>query len=91
MEVFPKLGHIRSGLKPAGWKVTAFDVELLYVILKLNYRIKEVNVEWQDRDLSTTKKASQQHWQYIKESVEMACEVIRVKRNERKGVYEILK
>ena len=44
LEVFPHLEFLRHGEKPSGWKVTAYDVELLYLLDKAGYRIREVDV-----------------------------------------------
>lgn len=88
LEVFPSLEFFRQAIKPTGWKVTAYDVEFLYLVEKRGYRIKEVPVEWMNRDRSDTK-GSQGDWsRYIAESVNMAREVARVKRNQLLGLYD---
>ncbi len=88
LEVFPSLEFFRQEIKPTGWKVTAYDVEFLYLVEKRGYRIKEVPVEWMNRDQSDTK-GSQGDWsRYIAESINMAREVARVKRNQLLGLYD---
>jgi len=81
-QIFPKLQFFQQKEKAKGWKVTSFDVELLFIAEKLGYKIKEVPVDWQDRDVSKGKKRS-----YLKESKEMLEQTIRVKVNDLKGVY----
>jgi hypothetical protein len=82
-ELFPKLQVIREHEEVVGWKVTAFDVELLYLAERAGYRIAEVLVEWANRDVSHGKGKS-----YLSESREMASQVLRVKLNEWRGYYD---
>ncbi|NLG29076.1 MAG: glycosyltransferase, partial [Chloroflexi bacterium] len=49
-EVFPLIEAIRRPAQVTGWKVTAFDVELLFLANKRGHRIAEVPVAWADRD-----------------------------------------
>ncbi|MBN1810882.1 MAG: hypothetical protein JXA14_03515 [Anaerolineae bacterium] len=49
--------------------------------------MKEVEVEWQNRDESDTKDQAGQLSRYFKESIEMAKEIIRVEFNRIKGLY----
>jgi dolichyl-phosphate beta-glucosyltransferase len=88
IDVFPRLQYFQQAERPSGWKVSAYDVELLYLFEKAGYRIKEVEVKWSNRDLSDTKSQSSELARYVHESVEMAREVARVKRNEIKGLYD---
>jgi len=88
LEVFPKLEFLRRAEQPTGWKVTAFDVELLYLVDKAGYRIKEVTVRWRNRDESDTKGQQGEMSRYIHESLNMAREVTRVKLNQLRGVYD---
>jgi dolichyl-phosphate beta-glucosyltransferase len=88
LQVFPKLTALQQDGAPVGWKVTAYDVELLYLMERSGLRIKEVQVEWRNRDLSTTKTEGQSRNAYLKESIEMAREVVRVKLNQVKGIYD---
>ncbi len=88
IEIFPKLQALQAGDEPVGWKVTAYDVELLYLFARAGYRIKEVQVEWRNRDRSNTKQDGQARSNYLHESIEMAREVLRVKLNQIKGLYD---
>ena len=81
-DLFPRLQVIREGSQAAGWKVTAFDVEMLHLAERAGHRIAEVAVEWANRDVATGKGKS-----YIAESGEMASQVLRVKLNEWRGYY----
>jgi dolichyl-phosphate beta-glucosyltransferase len=65
-----------------GWRVTAYDVELLFVAERLGHRVKEVPVAWQQEDVSRGKEKS-----FVRESREMLGEVLRVKWNDMRGVY----
>jgi len=67
-----------------GWKVTSFDVELLFLAEKSGYKIKEVPVIWKDRDIAKGKKKS-----YLKESKEMLLQILRVKLNDIRGLYNV--
>jgi dolichyl-phosphate beta-glucosyltransferase len=86
--VFPKLTALQQNGAPAGWKVTAYDVELLYLLERSGLRIKEVQVEWRNRDQSNTKSEGKVRNAYLQESIEMGREVLRVKLNQVKGVYK---
>jgi glycosyltransferase involved in cell wall biosynthesis len=90
LEVFPQLQFFRQKDKPKGWMVSAYDVELLHLFEKAGYVLKEVEVEWLNRDQSDTKDQTGFLARYIRESVEMTKEVLRVKRNELKGLYDDL-
>lgn len=63
-----------------GGRVTAFDVEVLFLAQKYGYRIKEVPVEW---EYAKTRKID-----YFKESISMAQETFRVLLNNWRGLYE---
>jgi glycosyltransferase involved in cell wall biosynthesis len=88
LEIFPHLEFLRQQEKPAGWKVTAYDVEFLHLVGRAGYRIKEIDVVWSNRDESDTKSHGGEMARYIAESVQMAKEVTRVKRNQLKGFYD---
>lgn len=88
LEIFPRLQYFKQKAKPAGWKVSAYDVELLYLCEKAGYRIREVVVRWRNRDQSDTKGQQGGLARYMNESIEMAREVIRVKLNQLKGSYD---
>ena len=86
--VFPSLQFFKQADRPTGWKVSAYDVELLYLFERCGYSMKEVEVAWQNRDESDTKDQTGQLSRYFTESIEMAKEVLRVKRNQIKGLYD---
>jgi dolichyl-phosphate beta-glucosyltransferase len=88
LDTFPRLQFFKQKDKPAGWRVSAYDVELLHLFERAGYRIKEVEVEWQNRDESDTKDQAGRLVRYFKESIEMAREVVRVKLNQLKGLYD---
>jgi dolichyl-phosphate beta-glucosyltransferase len=89
LEIFPHLEFLRQQQRPTGWKVTAFDVEFLYLVDRAGYRIREVLVSWKNRDESDTKGQQGEMARYIHESVNMAREVARVKRNQIRGFFEL--
>jgi len=82
-ELFPRLEAIRRPAKVTGWRVTAFDVELLFLAERAGYRIAEVTVSWANRDRAKGKGKS-----YLAESREMATQVLRVKFNQWRGYYD---
>jgi len=63
-----------------GGRVTAFDVEVLFLAKKYGYKIKEVPVAWK---YTKTRKID-----YFKESISMAQETFRVLLNNWQGLYE---
>ncbi len=81
-EVFPKLGYFQNNGTVRGWRVTSFDVELLHIMQRRGTKIKEVVVDWEDRDRNQYKQKS-----YVRESIEMLKEVIKVKVNDLQGKY----
>ena len=66
---FPKIEFFKSTGSVKGWKVTSYDVELLHLIKKAGLKIEEVEVGWQNEDISTGKGSSLER--YFKESKEM--------------------
>ncbi len=84
--IFPRLEVIKNIQGGQGWRVSAYDVEMLFIADKLGYKIKEVPVLWQDEDTSTTK--GDQNAKYLKESKRMAAEVWRVFTNNLQGKYD---
>jgi dolichyl-phosphate beta-glucosyltransferase len=88
LEVFPRLQFFKQEDRPTGWKVSAYDVELLHLFERSGYQIKEVVVRWCNRDQSDTKSQAGELTRYLNESIEMAKEVIRVKLNQLKGLYD---
>jgi len=81
-EIFPKLEIINNAGKIKGWVVSAFDVELLFLAEKFGYKLKEVDVDWQDEDIATNKSKN-----FFKESIDMLKQILRVKINDLKGNY----
>ena len=63
-----------------GGRVTAFDVEVLFLGKKLGYKVKEIPVEWEYRK---TRKID-----YFKESISMVQETFRVLINNWRGLYD---
>ena len=88
LKVFPQLQFFRQKERPVGWKVSAYDVELLHLFEKAGYALKEVEVEWLNRDESDTKDQTGSLARYLRESLEMTREVLRVRLNELKGLYD---
>ena len=88
VDTFPKLQFFKEQDNPTGWKVSAYDVELLFLAQHMGYRLKDVEVQWLNRDISDTKSPEGTLNRYIRESFEMAKEVARVKINQIKGVYD---
>ena len=83
-DVFKRLQVFKEEKKAKGWKVTAFDVELLFIAQKRGYKIAEVPVRWTDVDIAKGKKRN-----FMKESWGMAKEILRVKLNDLRHLYEI--
>lgn len=79
--LFPKLSVLTK--KATGWTVSAFDVELLFLAEKAGYKLNEVEVDWRDRDVSTGKSKN-----FFTESVDMLKQIITVKVNDLKGLYQ---
>ena len=88
LRTFPHLQFFKLAERPSGWKVTAYDVELLFLLEKCGYRIKEVTVTWRNRDLSDTKSQQSELSRYVNESLDMAKQIIRIISNQRKGFYD---
>jgi len=84
-QIFPTLSVVQRAKQTSGWRVSAFDVELLFILEKNNIKIKEVPVAWQDMDVSDDKSRN-----FIKESIEMFKEITRVKLNDWQGKYNNL-
>lgn len=85
-ELFPHLQFFKDTASKKGWRVSAFDVELLFMAQKWGYKIKEVLVNWRNEDTSDTKGDSAAR--YKKESMQMIQEIIRVKKNDLRGLYD---
>ena len=85
-KIFPNLQFFKDKSDKKGWRVSAFDVELLFMAQKWGYKIKEVEVNWKNEDLSTTK--GDNSTRFKKESKQMLQEIFRVIRNNFQGVYD---
>jgi dolichyl-phosphate beta-glucosyltransferase len=83
---FPKIEFFKNTGSVKGWKVTSYDVELLHLIKKARSKIEEVEVGWQNEDISTGKGGSLER--YFKESKEMLVQILRVKLNDLRGLYD---
>lgn len=81
-KIFPQLEVIQNINNASGWSVSAFDVELLFLAKKYGYKLKEVDVVWQDEDVSTGKGKN-----FLKESTDMLKQILRVKLNDMTGKY----
>jgi len=88
LKAFPYLQFFQAKKQIKGWRVSAYDVELLHIFQKLGFKIKEVPVDWQNRDLSDTKTQESELSRYINESRNMFKEVFRVISNEKQGFYD---
>ena len=82
-EIFRKMQIFKQTGEAKGWRVGAWDVEMLFVAEKLGYKIKEVPVAWKDRDVARGKQRN-----FIKESKEMLGEILRVRLNDLLGHYQ---
>ncbi len=85
-KIFPELQFFKEKKDSTGWRVSAFDVELLFMAQKWGYKIKEVPVKWHNQDSSTTK--GDNSARFKKESKQMLTEIIRVKINDLYGNYD---
>lgn len=81
-KLFPKLSVLVNHQEASGWRVTAFDVELLFLAQKFGHSIKEVVVDWRDEDVATGKNKS-----FVKESRQMLEQIINVRKNDWQGKY----
>lgn len=82
-DLFKRLQVFKERKEVKGWRVSAFDIELLFLAEKLGYKIKEVPVFWEDKDVALKKKTD-----FLKESWQMFQEIIRVRLNEFFGRYQ---
>ena len=60
----------------AGW---TFDVEILAIAFKMDYKIQEVPIRWYFHSHSKVK--------VVRDSIRMGTDLIRIRRNLRRGVY----
>ncbi|MCW1949728.1 MAG: glycosyltransferase [Candidatus Shapirobacteria bacterium] len=85
-KIFPNLQFFKDKGDTKGWRVSAFDVELLFMAQKWGHKIKEVKVDWINEDTSITKGDLAKR--YKKETKQMLQEIIRVKYNDLRGLYD---
>lgn len=81
-DLFSQLLIFKKPTEVKGWRVGAFDVELLFIAKKRGYKIVEVPVKWHDKDIGKEKQRK-----FLKESWMMLKEIIRVKVNDFRGFY----
>jgi dolichyl-phosphate beta-glucosyltransferase len=86
---FPQGEFFKKKKEIRGWKVTSWDVEFLYILKKKGIKIKEVLVDWRDVDVSQAKGGGLVR--YIRESKEMLFQIIRVRFNDIRGMYDLTK
>ena len=86
LTVFPKLEFFKTRRKVKGWSVTSWDVEFLFIMQRLGLTIKEVVVDWSDQDASISKGGAL--FRYFKESKDMVAQIIRVRINSLRGLYD---
>ncbi len=82
-KIFPMLSVLKEQKESKGWTVSAFDVELLFLAEKFGNKLKEVDVTWKDEDVATNKDK-----RFIKESTDMLKQILQVKMNNLKGMYD---
>lgn len=85
-KLFPNLQFFKDKSDKKGWRVSAFDVELLFMAQKWGYLIKEVPVLWKNEDTSNTK--GDDNIRFQKNSEQMAKEILRIIKNNLGGLYE---
>ena len=81
-EIFKKIGELHHGFKAINRSsVTAgFDIELLYIADKMNFKIKEIPVDWLYVE---TRRVSP-----IKDSFEGFIELFKIRNNIKSGKYQ---
>lgn len=83
-QIFSRMRLFGRVNNAVGWKVTAYDVELLHLAKKLGAKIKEVRVIWRNEDTTMGKSRN-----FVKESIEMLFEIMRVRINDMLGKYNV--
>jgi len=84
--IFPKLDAL-SVNQQIGWTVTAFDVELIYMLEYLDYDIAEVRIHWTNTDESDTKNRDKK---FIAESIDMLRQLAKITWRRMTGYYKNL-
>jgi len=79
---FPKLEALQEKTGK-GWVVSAFDVELIFILHCKGYSICEVEVSWANEDVSTNKNRK-----FFKESINMLKQIWVIKQNHLRKKYE---
>lgn len=82
-KIFAQMRIFDNQKGAVGWRVGAWDVELLFLAEKRGFKIKEVRVKWEDKDLARGKGRN-----FVRESGEMLAEIVRVKLNDFRGLYD---
>ena len=82
-QIFSRMRIFGRTNNAIGWKVTAYDVEMLHLAKKMGKPIKEVSVRWKNEDTSSGKSRN-----FVKESLEMFAEILRVRVNDLLGKYD---
>lgn len=83
-QIFSRMRIFGRANNAVGWKVTAYDVEMLHLGKKMGSEIKEVRVIWKNEDTSSGKSRN-----FVKESLEMLFEILRVRVNDLLGKYNV--
>jgi len=83
--LFNKMKIFDQSKNAQGWVVAAWDVEFLYIANKYGNQIAEVPVKWSDKD--ETKGKNRSVMKFAKESWDMLNQVLRVRMNDMKGMY----
>ncbi len=83
-KIFSRMRIFGRANNAVGWKVTAYDVEMLHLGKKMGAQIKEVRVIWKNEDTSSGKSRN-----FVKESLEMLFEILRVRVNDLLGKYNV--
>jgi len=81
-QLFPHLTEIKRTSQVKGRRVTAFDVELLFLAEFAGYRVGEVAVNWVNRDVVKGGIST-----YFRESGEMAGQIFHIKWKQLCGDY----
>ena len=79
-KLFEKLKVYGQGKKVKGALVTAFDVELLFIAGKMDYKIKEVPIVWHHVATSRVNP--------LKDSLRMFRDVLKIRLNDIRGFYQ---
>jgi len=82
-KIFSKMQVFSREQQARGWKVTAYDVEMLFLARQMEVGISEVRVKWRNADLSKDKRRN-----FVGESIEMFGEILRVRLNHLLGKYD---